>query len=270
MSIRFSFPPSSLFILDQAQIKPTIPTRQLAKLSISTAFYSVTLHLKFPLVATFTYTIVFRHAVILHNMLLALYSALGAITVARTFKNAWPRRHDAFYTVLVADLFCRGGHIVPGGETLQEFVFIGWTSYMSKFYEFIDTAIILAKGQQASLLHIYHHAGVILVSWALVRFEYPPALILFFPQCWCPCTYVQLFIDLIVCPSYLFVYQDIPVDYARCTDYRKIGDASDAPGSRDAGVNGQSYCSIRTVSCMNKASHTSVVWLGITFILSRT
>ena len=240
-------------------------------------------------------------------MLLALYSALGTITVARTFKNAWPRRHDAFYTVLVADLFCRGGHIVPGGETLQEFVFIGWTSYMSKFYEFIDTAIILAKGQQASLLHIYHHAGVILVSWALVRFEYPPALILFFLNAGVHAlmvssntiyqssnggktltkklqyTYyalmsiqvavprstkaamasiyiVQLFIDLIVCPSYLFVYQDIPVDYARCTDYRKIGDSSDAPGSRGAGVNGQSYCSIRTVNYMNKLAIP--LWYG--------
>ncbi|KAE8363794.1 GNS1/SUR4 family-domain-containing protein [Aspergillus caelatus] len=270
MSVHFGFLPSSLFILNQAQINPTIPTRQLARLGISTAFYTITLPLKFSLVAIFIYTTVvlllnnmnrrrhgkpwvinqmrwFRQAVILHNILLAFYSFFGAFT------------------------------IVPGGETLQEFVFIGWTSYMSKFYEFIDTAIILAKGRQASLLHIYHHAGVILVSWALkLQYTYYALISIHVavPQsakaAMTAIQIVQFFIDLIVGPSYLYVYYDVSVDYVRCTNNRKMGDSLDTPASRDAGVNGQSYCDIRTVSCMNKAGHTSVAWLGIFFILSLT
>ncbi|KAE8139110.1 GNS1/SUR4 family-domain-containing protein [Aspergillus pseudotamarii] len=274
MSVHFGFPPSSLFILDQAQIKLTIPTHQLAKFGISTAFYTITLHLRVSLVAIFIYTTV---VLLLNDMDRRRHGMPWAINHMR--------RHDTFYTVLVEGLFCRGGQI---------------TSYMSKFYEVIDTAIILAKGRQASLHHIYHHAGVILVSWALVRFEYPPALILFFltagvhalkvssnkytyyalisihvavPQSakavMTVIQIVQFFIDLIVCPSYLFVFYDIPLHYARCTDYREMGDTLDTRASRDAGTNGQSYCDIRTVGCMNK-SHTSVAWLGIIFILSLT
>ncbi|KAJ1709614.1 ELO family [Aspergillus flavus] len=319
MSVHFGFPPSTLFMLDQAQTKPTIPTRQLAKFGISPAIYGITLHPEFSLIATFLYTTVvlllnginrrrhgkpwainhsrwFRHAVIVHDVLLALYSAWMFFKVVRTFRNAWPKRHDAFYTVLVADLFCRGGQILPHQETIQDFVFVGWASYMSKFYEVLDTVIILAKGRQASLLQIYHHAGVILVAWASIRFEYPPALMLFSLNAGVHAlmyTYfalvaihvavprsakaaitsiqiVQFFIALIVCPSYLFVYYDVPADYTRCNDYRKMGDSLDAPASRDAGLNGQSYCNTRTVSCMNKASHTSVTWLEILFILSLT
>ncbi|KAB8208128.1 GNS1/SUR4 family-domain-containing protein [Aspergillus parasiticus] len=294
MSVHFGFPPSSLFILDQAQIKPTIPTRQLEKFGISSAFYSVTLYPEFPLIAILLYTTVvlflnginrrrhgkpwainhtrwFGHAVIVHDVFLALYSAWMFFRVIRKFKTAWPKRHDTFYTVLVANLFCRGGQILPHQETFQEFVF-------------------------ASLLQIYHHAGVILVAWASIRFEYPPALMLFSLNAGVHAlmyTYfalvsihvavprsakaamtsiqiVQFFIVLIVCPRYLFVYYDVPVDYIRCTEYRKMGDSLDAPASRDAGLNGQSYCNIRTVSCMNKSSHTSVAWLEIFFILSLT
>ncbi|KAE8333910.1 ELO family [Aspergillus sergii] len=311
MSVHFGLPPSSLFILDQAQIKPTIPTRQLEKFGISSAIYSITLYPEFSIIVICLYTTKrhgkpwainhtrwFRHAVIVHDVFLALYSAWMFFRVVRTFKNAWPKRHDIFYTVLVADLFCRGGQILPHQETFQEFVFVGWASYMSKFYEVLDTVIILAKGRQASLLQIYHHAGVILVAWASIRFEYPPALMLFSLNAGVHAlmfqyTYfalvsihvavprsakaamtsiqiVQFFIDLIVCPSYLFVYYDVPVDYTRCTEYRKMGDFLDAPASRDDGLDGQSYCNIRTLSCMNKASHTSVAWLEIFFVLSLT
>mmetsp|Transcript_14639 Transcript_14639/g.44233 ORF Transcript_14639/g.44233 Transcript_14639/m.44233 type:complete len:297 (+) Transcript_14639:64-954(+) len=43
--------------------------------------------------------------------------------------------------------------------------------YMSKFYEFFDTIIMLLKGkwQQISLLHVYHHASISFIWWAIVR-----------------------------------------------------------------------------------------------------
>ncbi|KAB8263259.1 ELO family [Aspergillus pseudonomiae] len=304
-------------MVDQTQPKPTIPTCKLAQLGIPISFYRITSHLNFSLAAIVMYTIValllnhinkrrhgkpwaisqtrwFRHTVILHNVLLALYSTWIVFTVVRTLENAWPRRHDTFYTVLVADLFCQGGQIVPHKETLQELVFVGWAFYISKFYEFIDTAIILAKGRQASLLQIYHHAGVILFGWASVYSEPPPALITLFLNAGVHAlmyTYyalksihvavprsvkaamttiqiVQFFIDIIVCPCYLFIYYDVPVDYNRCTEHRTMGDSVETPASQGAAVRGESYCDVRTVSCTNQGSHTSATWLGIIFIVS--
>lgn len=43
--------------------------------------------------------------------------------------------------------------------------------YMSKFYEFFDTIIMLLKGkvQQVSLLHVYHHASISIIWWIIAR-----------------------------------------------------------------------------------------------------
>ena len=37
--------------------------------------------------------------------------------------------------------------------------FWGWFFYLSKFYEVVDTMIIIAKGKRSSTLQTYHHAG---------------------------------------------------------------------------------------------------------------
>ncbi|KAJ5895672.1 hypothetical protein N7495_007363 [Penicillium taxi] len=55
--------------------------------------------------------------------------------------------------------------------------YIGWIFYMSKFYEFVDTIVILARGKKSSLLQTYHHAGVIICGWASLRYESPAYLV---------------------------------------------------------------------------------------------
>jgi len=40
--------------------------------------------------------------------------------------------------------------------------------YISKFWEFLDTWIILLKGKTPILLQTYHHAGVVLLMWSFV------------------------------------------------------------------------------------------------------
>ncbi len=42
-----------------------------------------------------------------------------------------------------------------------------WVShfYISKFWEFLDTWIIILKGKKPILLQTYHHAGVVLLMW---------------------------------------------------------------------------------------------------------
>jgi GNS1/SUR4 family. len=52
-----------------------------------------------------------------------------------------------------------------------------WMFYMSKFYEVVDTILLLMKGRKSSFLQTYHHAGVILCTWAGVRYVSPPAVV---------------------------------------------------------------------------------------------
>ncbi|QMW47199.1 hypothetical protein G4B11_010678 [Aspergillus flavus] len=52
-----------------------------------------------------------------------------------------------------------------------------WMFYMSKFYEIVDTMLLLVKGKKSSFLQTYHHAGVMLCTWAGVRYVSPPGLI---------------------------------------------------------------------------------------------
>jgi hypothetical protein len=52
--------------------------------------------------------------------------------------------------------------------------FWGWWFYLSKFYEVLDTFIILAKGKRSSTLQTYHHTGAMMCMWAGIRYMSPP------------------------------------------------------------------------------------------------
>lgn len=58
--------------------------------------------------------------------------------------------------------------------------FYGWIFYLSKFYEVIDTLIILAKGKYSSTLQTYHHAGAMMCMWSGMRYMSPPIWIFCF------------------------------------------------------------------------------------------
>lgn len=62
----------------------------------------------------------------------------------------------------------------PIGMWGEGLAFYGWLFYLSKFYEVIDTAIIIAKGKKSSLLQTYHHSGAMICMWAGIRFMSPP------------------------------------------------------------------------------------------------
>lgn len=62
-----------------------------------------------------------------------------------------------------------------GGRIWNEgLAFYGWIFYLSKFYEVLDTFIILAKGKPSSTLQTYHHAGAMMCMWAGMRYMAPP------------------------------------------------------------------------------------------------
>ena len=46
--------------------------------------------------------------------------------------------------------------------------FWSYAYYLSKYYEFIDTVLLLCKAKPASLLHVFHHALVVVMAWLWV------------------------------------------------------------------------------------------------------
>lgn len=58
--------------------------------------------------------------------------------------------------------------------------FYGWFFYLSKFYEVLDTLIILAKGKKSSTLQTYHHAGAMMCMWSGMRYMSAPIWIFTF------------------------------------------------------------------------------------------
>jgi hypothetical protein len=58
--------------------------------------------------------------------------------------------------------------------------FYGWLFYLSKFYEVVDTLIILAKGKYSSTLQTYHHAGAMMCMWAGMHYMSVPIWIFVF------------------------------------------------------------------------------------------
>lgn len=146
--------------------------------------------------------------VVAHNILLAVYSAWTFVGIFGALKESlvgWNGPEGIAGTV---DALCkihgpRGvGNAVTYNSTLsawnspslsvdlsamgtpdptdagrlwnQGLAFYGWFFYLSKFYEVLDTAIIMAKGKRSQTLQTYHHAGAMMCMWAGIRFMSPP------------------------------------------------------------------------------------------------
>lgn len=150
----------------------------------------------------------FKVFVILHNVFLAIYSAWTCVGTWKALYNSIPGWNNEFGAAGVVDGFCRvaGPRGLGNGATYnatsdqwimpnpeyklaanglpdptdvgrlwnQGLAYYGWIFYLSKFYEVIDTAIILAKGKRSSTLQTYHHTGAMLCMWAGIRYMGQP------------------------------------------------------------------------------------------------
>ncbi|KAG6024526.1 hypothetical protein E4U41_001761 [Claviceps citrina] len=99
-------------------------------------------------------------------------SGLGSSLYFNETSGQWD---SADPTTLVASL--AGGqpsNTQPGRLWNEGLSYYGWIFYLSKFYEVLDTFIILAKGKFSSTLQTYHHAGAMLCMWAGMRYMSPP------------------------------------------------------------------------------------------------
>lgn len=130
---------------------------------------------------------IFKIFVFLHNVVLCVYSVLTFVgmlsslrlsiseilpgLVAEASDGQTPQTGLVFWQS-VCD--ANNGVWKNRGAMAKGLSALGYLFYLSKFYEILDTMIILLKGRQAALLQSYHHAGAILCMWAGIRFISPP------------------------------------------------------------------------------------------------
>ena len=150
----------------------------------------------------------FKAFVIVHNILLAVYSGVTFVAMTRAMDRVWPGFDNPNGLAGVADSLCKihgprglGDaitfnasstawqvkntiiNLLPEGTPdptdvgrmwNEGLAFWGWFFYLSKFYEVLDTLIIVAKGKRSATLQTYHHAGAMLCMWAGIRYMSPP------------------------------------------------------------------------------------------------
>ncbi|KAJ5214881.1 hypothetical protein N7468_010560 [Penicillium chermesinum] len=129
-------------------------------------------------------TFVYRQMMTLHNAALALFSAWSLCGMLYTVYYHWllarPELGTASSLHLV-EFLCRFDQreyriLKPRMDGSRDgVIYIYWIFYLSKFYEVVDTFIILSRGKKSSTLQTFHHAGVILIGWVGLRYESPMA-----------------------------------------------------------------------------------------------
>ncbi|EST04868.1 GNS1/SUR4 membrane protein [Kalmanozyma brasiliensis GHG001] len=111
---------------------------------------------------------ILRFLVLVHNAALAVYSgwtwAMMFPLVVDFFVQGW--RSAGFEGVKLA--LCSMPTNFPH---LGKYAYI---FYISKYYEVVDSIILLLKGKRVSNLQSYHHAGAIICMWVAYRYQSQP------------------------------------------------------------------------------------------------
>lgn len=194
--------------LYQALLKPTVPitiaTIYAASAAGLNAYNRSNGNTPWPISKTRAFFIF----TICHNVLLAIYSATTFIAMLRGLRHTLPGLETPGGLIGTVDAMCkmhgpRGlgnaasfNPVSNAWEVTNKLVFLtssgepdstdvgrlwneglafwGWVFYLSKFYEILDTFIIIAKGKRSSTLQTYHHAGAMICMWAGIRYMSPP------------------------------------------------------------------------------------------------
>lgn len=109
-----------------------------------------------------------RFLILVHNAALAVYSGW---TWARMFP-------------LVVDFFLQGWRaagfdgvklaLCSMPTNFPQLGVYAYIFYLSKYYEVVDSIILLIKGKRVSNLQSYHHAGAIICMWIAYRYQSQP------------------------------------------------------------------------------------------------
>lgn len=96
----------------------------------------------------------FRAFVAAHNAALVVFSAICAW-------NSWAVVFEHWFQNGVRAIHCDAdGSLWTNGVGAWSTIF-----YLSKYYEFMDTWILVLKDKKVSFLQVYHHIGVAFVMW---------------------------------------------------------------------------------------------------------
>jgi len=100
---------------------------------------------------------------IAHNLILCVSSLT---MVLGTIFEIWRRSiaHEGLYFLLCEDIMM---------SSSGPLFFWSYVYYLSKYYELLDTALALLRGRPPPflVLHVYHHACIILVCWAWLEYR---------------------------------------------------------------------------------------------------
>eukprot|EP01029_Cantina_marsupialis_P020980 TRINITY_DN497_c0_g1_i2.p1 TRINITY_DN497_c0_g1~~TRINITY_DN497_c0_g1_i2.p1 ORF type:complete len:187 (+),score=33.56 TRINITY_DN497_c0_g1_i2:51-611(+) len=99
---------------------------------------------------------------LIHNIVLIVFSGATVIgTILLLAKNwEWNKIFNPECT-----------HMMSDTESYISSYFIGYCFYISKYYEFIDTWLILLKGKKPSFLQTSHHAGTVWCLACMMHFR---------------------------------------------------------------------------------------------------
>ncbi|CUM64731.1 uncharacterized protein PRCAT00002342001 [Priceomyces carsonii] len=126
-----------------------------------------------------TKTVLFKLFVMIHNLFLCLYSVWTLLGMCSSMRRTMKEISQILPSNGKVGTFFEAACDLQYGffaknSTFYRLQMYGWWFYVSKFYEVVDTIIILLKGKPSSLLQSYHHAGAMMCMWAGVRFQSPP------------------------------------------------------------------------------------------------
>ncbi|CAB9499131.1 of fatty acids protein 1 [Seminavis robusta] len=102
----------------------------------------------------------FRNFVAVHNLSLAIFSAVSL--------------YNTLSIVVENMIMGPDGWVAMGCDTEG----VHWNSglggwafiyFLSKLLEFVDTWILVLKGKQPSFLQVFHHIGMVLINWGVIR-----------------------------------------------------------------------------------------------------
>ena len=90
-----------------------------------------------------------------HNFLLVVFSGVTCI-------RSWTIVLNQISSVGYLATYCDKDNAMWNGAN-----FGAWATifYLSKYWEFADTVILILKGKVPSVLQVYHHAGIALAMW---------------------------------------------------------------------------------------------------------
>lgn len=95
--------------------------------------------------------------------------------------HGWSTAHPSLHSLTNRGIISAVPQPTDTGRLWNEgLAFYGWLFYISKYYEFLDTAIILLKGKQSSTLQTYHHMGACGCLFVGIKYMSPPIWIFLF------------------------------------------------------------------------------------------